>query len=600
MCQPLPCLVHHSHAKRFLSLAAPTLFSAFFAFNLIAILSSPLDSPSASRPLPTLPCCAPGHELAGAGGGAGGAEAAGGGGGGAGARRQQALLLAGGAGGPGGGEQGGCSSRGQGDGAGGGEEEAAGGVGSGEGSCRDGSELEQEMVCPFRLHASVLCLCLAPCFPSPNPARAPITCLPLLVSMHSPLPPAFTRELNKNYVVNQPSPIPSRSPQDADKEMKAGVAAAGAAGVAAPTAAAATTKSGKGSAGAQGGDGKEVNGVKGVNGEKEGEEGKDGGEDGGGEREGGGDVAQGKEGEGKEGGEKGGGEKEGEEKGSEEKGGAEVPLEDLSLEERAMKFRVRSAMVWCGVVWCGLVWCGLAIPSLPERRAIFEEFVRTRATAERKEKRSAHKAAVEALKVMLDEMEESGVSSGFNRGYGGLLSRLKTHKEAVEVFKFLLDEMEESGMSLKWRIRGPLIGGPDPRGKWGSDPRLLAAALEDKDRLALLNERVPPPPPPTPPPQDLTHDSTVETLQGDGKWGSDPRLLAAALEDKDRIALLNERYDPPRPPSLPPPLPVPPSFSLSPVCPFCLPLPTNDVMLPYLESSVLVWSSGLAFSLSRQ
>ncbi|CAI7783696.1 unnamed protein product [Closterium sp. NIES-53] len=515
MCQPLPCLVHHSHAKRFLSLAAPTLFSAFFAFNLIAILSSPLDSPSASRPLPTLPCCAPGHELAGAGGGAGGAEAAGGGGGGAGARRQQALLLAGGAGGPGGGEQGGCSSRGQGDGAGGGEEEAAGGVGSGEGSCRDGSELEQEMVCPFRLHASVLCLCLAPCFPSPNPARAPITCLPLLVSMHSPLPPAFTRELNKNYVVNQPSPIPSRSPQDADKEMKAGVAAAGAAGVAAPTAAAATTKSGKGSAGAQGGDGKEVNGVKGVNGEKEGEEGKDGGEDGGGEREGGGDVAQGKEGEGKEGGEKGGGEKEGEEKGSEEKGGAEVPLEDLSLEERAMKFRemLKEKGVAPFSKWekelPKLIFDARykAIPSLPERRAIFEEFVRTRATAERKEKRSAHKAAVEALKVMLDEMEESG---------------------------------------------------------------------------------------------DLTHDSTVETLQGDGKWGSDPRLLAAALEDKDRIALLNERYDPPRPPSLPPPLPVPPSFSLSPVCPFCLPLPTNDVMLPYLESSVLVWSSGLAFSLSRQ
>ncbi|CAI7819742.1 unnamed protein product, partial [Closterium sp. NIES-54] len=277
--------------------------------------------------------------------------------------------------------------------------------------------------------------------------------------MHSPLPPAFTRELNKNCVVNQPSPIPSRSPQDADKEMKAGVAAAGAAGMAAPTAAAATTKSGKGSAGAQGGDGKEVNGVKGVNGEKEGEEGKDGGEDGGGEREGGGDVAQGKEGEGKEGGEKGGGEKEGEEKGSEEKGGAEVPLEDLSLEERAMKFRemLKEKGVAPFSKWekelPKLIFDARykAIPSLPERRAIFEEFVRTRATAERKEKRSAHKAAVEALKVMLDEMEESG---------------------------------------------------------------------------------------------DLTHDSTVETLQGDGKWGSDPRLLAAALEDKDRIALLNERVVP--------------------------------------------------------
>ncbi|CAM0956739.1 unnamed protein product [Alopecurus aequalis] len=47
-----------------------------------------------------------------------------------------------------------------------------------------------------------------------------------------------------------------------------------------------------------------------------------------------------------------------------------------------------------------------AIPSHSTRRAIFDHFVRTRADEERKEKRAAQKAAVEAYKQLLDEASE--------------------------------------------------------------------------------------------------------------------------------------------------------------------------------------------------
>ena len=47
-----------------------------------------------------------------------------------------------------------------------------------------------------------------------------------------------------------------------------------------------------------------------------------------------------------------------------------------------------------------------AIPSHSTRRAIFDHFVRTRADEERKEKRAAQKAAVEAYKQLLEEASE--------------------------------------------------------------------------------------------------------------------------------------------------------------------------------------------------
>lgn len=47
-----------------------------------------------------------------------------------------------------------------------------------------------------------------------------------------------------------------------------------------------------------------------------------------------------------------------------------------------------------------------AIPSYSARRAIFEHYVRTRAEEERKEKRAAQKAAMEAFKQLLEEASE--------------------------------------------------------------------------------------------------------------------------------------------------------------------------------------------------
>lgn len=46
------------------------------------------------------------------------------------------------------------------------------------------------------------------------------------------------------------------------------------------------------------------------------------------------------------------------------------------------------------------------IPTYAERRSLFEHYVRTRAEAERKEKRAAQKAAVEGFKQLLEEAKE--------------------------------------------------------------------------------------------------------------------------------------------------------------------------------------------------
>ncbi|KAG8092027.1 hypothetical protein GUJ93_ZPchr0012g20311 [Zizania palustris] len=84
-----------------------------------------------------------------------------------------------------------------------------------------------------------------------------------------------------------------------------------------------------------------------------------------------------------------------------------------------------------------------AIPSHSTRRVIFDHYVRTRADEERKERRAAQKAAVEAYKQLLEEASE-GINS-------------------------IVDYQEF-------------------KRKWGTDPRF--EALDRKERDALFNEKV--------------------------------------------------------------------------------------------------------------
>ncbi|XP_072962376.1 pre-mRNA-processing protein 40C isoform X2 [Typha angustifolia] len=84
-----------------------------------------------------------------------------------------------------------------------------------------------------------------------------------------------------------------------------------------------------------------------------------------------------------------------------------------------------------------------AVPSYSARRAIFEHYVRTRAEQERKEKRAAQKAAVDAFKQVLEEAAED-----------------IDHKSDYQAFKR----------------------------KWGSDPRF--EGLDRKERELLFNEKV--------------------------------------------------------------------------------------------------------------
>ncbi|RCV42431.1 hypothetical protein SETIT_9G215900v2 [Setaria italica] len=84
-----------------------------------------------------------------------------------------------------------------------------------------------------------------------------------------------------------------------------------------------------------------------------------------------------------------------------------------------------------------------AIPSHSTRRAIFDHYVRTRAEEERKEKKAAQKAAVEAYKELLEEAS-------------------KDINEKTEYQEF--------------------------KRKWGADPRF--EALDRKEREALFSEKV--------------------------------------------------------------------------------------------------------------
>ncbi|WOL09804.1 pre-mRNA-processing protein 40C [Canna indica] len=84
-----------------------------------------------------------------------------------------------------------------------------------------------------------------------------------------------------------------------------------------------------------------------------------------------------------------------------------------------------------------------AVPSHSARRALFEHYVRTRAEEERKEKRAAQKAAIDAFKQLLEEASEE-----------------IDHKSDYHSFKR----------------------------KWGGDPRF--EAVDRKERQLLLNEKI--------------------------------------------------------------------------------------------------------------
>ncbi|XP_020599394.1 pre-mRNA-processing protein 40C isoform X2 [Phalaenopsis equestris] len=84
-----------------------------------------------------------------------------------------------------------------------------------------------------------------------------------------------------------------------------------------------------------------------------------------------------------------------------------------------------------------------AVPSYSARRAIFEQYVRTRAEEERKEKKAAQKAAIIGFKQLLEEALED-----------------MTHRPDYQTFKR----------------------------KWGDDPRF--EAIERKEREFLFNEKV--------------------------------------------------------------------------------------------------------------
>ena len=60
-----------------------------------------------------------------------------------------------------------------------------------------------------------------------------------------------------------------------------------------------------------------------------------------------------------------------------------------------------------------------AIPSFSERKSLFEQYVKNRAAEERKEKRVAHKAAVEGFKELLDDVTAAGVRDSKDEGQQG-------------------------------------------------------------------------------------------------------------------------------------------------------------------------------------
>ncbi|KAL0743152.1 hypothetical protein Bca4012_084665 [Brassica carinata] len=107
-----------------------------------------------------------------------------------------------------------------------------------------------------------------------------------------------------------------------------------------------------------------------------------------------------------------------------------------------------------------------AIQSHSVRRSLFEQYVKTRAEEERREKRAAHKAAVEGFRQLLDEASKACFSIELIA-----LSYLTSH------FSYLV--LEDIDKHTDYHTF---------KKKWGNDLRF--ESLERKERESLLNERV--------------------------------------------------------------------------------------------------------------
>ncbi|PKU73342.1 pre-mRNA-processing protein 40C isoform X1 [Dendrobium catenatum] len=151
-----------------------------------------------------------------------------------------------------------------------------------------------------------------------------------------------------------------------------------------------------------------------------------------------------------------------------------------------------------------------AVPSYSARRAIFEQFVRTRAEEERKEKKAAQKAAINGFKQLLEEaledMNHRLDFQTFKRKWGGdprfealdrkereflfnekILLRKKADEEKINAeraasmssFKSMLKEWQEISTSSRWsKVKDNLRN--DPRYK----------TVNHEEREALFNEYI--------------------------------------------------------------------------------------------------------------
>ncbi|OAY63514.1 Pre-mRNA-processing protein 40C [Ananas comosus] len=109
-----------------------------------------------------------------------------------------------------------------------------------------------------------------------------------------------------------------------------------------------------------------------------------------------------------------------------------------------------------------------AIPSYSARRAIFEHYVRTRAEEERKEKRAAQKAAMEAFKQLLEEASEAA-----DENFKAI--RMAT----ITSFKSMLQESGDITLNSRWS---------KVKDNFRNDPRYKAVNHEERE--ILFNEYI--------------------------------------------------------------------------------------------------------------
>ncbi|ESQ47904.1 hypothetical protein EUTSA_v10020134mg [Eutrema salsugineum] len=150
-----------------------------------------------------------------------------------------------------------------------------------------------------------------------------------------------------------------------------------------------------------------------------------------------------------------------------------------------------------------------AIPSHSVRRSLFEQYVKTRAEEERREKRAAHKAAVEGFKQLLDEaskdIDQHTDYHGFKRKWGNDLrfealerkEREALLKERVLHFKRTAEQKSQeirtaaaSDFKTMLRERGVSINSHWSKVKDSlrNDPRYRSAVHEDRE--VFFNEYI--------------------------------------------------------------------------------------------------------------